>query len=543
MTDHLDRRDFLKAGAAAGALAAGLRITPGEAQSLPADFDLEEVTVAELRRRMETGQDTARSVAEKYLTRIEAVDRAGPRLSCVIETNPDALAIAEQLDRERAGGRVRGPLHGVPVLIKDNIATADGMQTTAGSLALVGSRPPRDAHVVRLLREAGAVVLAKTNLSEWANFRSTHSTSGWSGRGGLCRNPWALDRNTSGSSSGTGGAIAANLGAVGIGTETDGSIVSPSNACGLVGIKPTVGLVSRSGIIPISHTQDTAGPMCRTVTDAALLLSAIAGYDPADKWIPASYARRAGGVDYTAFCRADGLAGLRIGVVRDKLMGYSPHADRVAEEAIAVLKSLGADVVDPANFAAKVVDQVGEAEYEVLLYEYKADLADYFGWLGGSTPIRTLADVIRFNEEHRDREMPWFGQEIMLMSEKKGPLTDSAYQTALASCRRLARAEGIDAVMREHRLDALFAPTGGPAWLTDLVNGDSYGGGSSTMAAVAGYPNVTVPAGYAYGLPVGVSFFGRPWSEGPLIRIAYNFEQSTRARRAPGFPASVGREP
>jgi amidase len=535
MSDSFDRRDFIRAGAAAGVLAAGLRVSPAEAKAGPVEFDLEETTVADLRRRMESGQDSARSIAEKYLERIEAVDRSGPRLSCVIETNPDALAIADQLDQERKAGKVRGPLHGVPVLIKDNLATADRMETTAGSLALLGSKPPKDSHVAHLLREAGAVILAKTNLSEWANFRSTHSTSGWSGRGGLCRNPWALDRNTSGSSSGTGGAVSANLGAVGIGTETDGSIVSPSNACGLVGIKPTVGLVSRSGIVPISHTQDTAGPMCRTVTDAAIVLSAVAGYDPEDRWVPASYARRAGGVDYSTFCRADGLKGVRIGVVRDKLMGYSPDADQVAEEAIAALKSLGAEIVDPANFAAKVVDQVGEAEYEVLLYEYKADLADYFAGLGDTSPIKSLADVIRFNEANRDRELQYFEQEIMLMSDKKGPLTDPAYQKALTTCRRLSRAEGIDAVMREHRLDALFAPTGGPAWLTDLVNGDAYGGGSSTMAAVAGYPHITVPAGYAHGLPIGVSFFGRPWSEGPLIRIAYNYERATRARRAPGF--------
>jgi amidase len=535
MSDSLDRRDFIRAGAAAGVLAAGLRVSAAEAKAGTVEFDLEETTVADLRGRMASGQDSARSIAEKYLERIEAVDRSGPRINCVIETNPDALAIAGQLDRERQAGKVRGPLHGVPVLIKDNLATADRMETTAGSLALLGSRPPKDSHVARLLREAGAVILGKTNLSEWANFRSSHSTSGWSGRGGLCRNPWALDRNTSGSSSGTGGAISANLGAVGIGTETDGSIVSPSNACGLVGIKPTVGLVSRSGIVPISHTQDTAGPMCRTVADAAILLSAIAGYDAEDRWIPASYARRTGGVDYSTFCQADGLKGVRIGVVRDKLMGYSPHADQVAEAAIAALKSLGAEIVDPANFAPKVVDQVGEAEYEVLLYEYKADLAGYFAGLGDSSLIKSLADVIRFNEANRDREMPHFGQEIMLMSDKKGPLTDPAYQKALATCRRLSRAEGIDAVMREHRLDALFAPTGGPAWLTDLVNGDAYGGGSSTMAAVAGYPHVTVPAGYAHGLPIGVSFFGRPWSEGPLVRIAYNFEQATRARRAPGF--------
>jgi amidase len=535
MTDStLDRRDFLLAGAAAGALAIGIRPRPAHAGVPgPADFDLDEVTVSDLARRMERGQDTARSIAEKYLTRIEAVDRAGPGLRCIIETNPDALAIADQLDRERAEGKIRGPLHGVPVLIKDNLASADRMETTAGSLALLGARPPRDAFVVRRLREAGAVLLAKTNLSEWANFRSTHSTSGWSGRGGLFRNPYALDRNTSGSSSGTAGAIAANLGAVGIGTETDGSIVSPSTSCGLVGIKPTVGLVSRTGIVPISATQDTAGPMTRTVTDAAILLSAIAGYDSEDKGMVGQLSRRAP-VDYTSFLRAEGLRGVRIGVVRERLMGYSPPADAIAEAAMATLKSLGAEIVDPANFP-KATGQVDASEYEVLLYEFKAGLASYFAWLGPAAPVRTIEDVIAFNERNRDRELPHFGQEIMVMSAAKGPLTDPKYRQALATCRRLSRVEGIDALMQRHRLDALFAPTGSPAWVTDLVNGDHFGGGSSTMASVAGYPHVTVPAGTAHGLPVGVSFFGRAWSEGKLLHIAYNFEQATRARRAPGF--------
>jgi len=539
MTDStIDRRDFLLAGAAAGALAVGLRPPSARAQApVAAEFDLGEVSVTELQRRMETGQDTARTIAEKYLARIEVVDRTGPRINCVIETNPDALAIADQLDLERRGGKVRGPLHGVPVLIKDNIATADRMETTAGSLALAGGRPASDAFLVRRLRGAGAVILGKTNLSEWANFRSTHSVSGWSGRGGLCRNPYALDRNTSGSSSGTGGAISANLGAIGIGTETDGSIVSPANSCGLVGLKPTVGLVSRTGIVPISHTQDTAGPMTRTVGDAAMLLSALAGYDSEDRGMVSQLSRQAP-VDYTAFLRRERLQGVRIGVVRDRLMGYSPHADAVAEEAIAALRALGAEIVDPANFA-KATNDVGTAEYEVLLYEYKAGLAGYFSWVGANAPVRTIEDVIAFNERHRDRELTYFGQEIMLMSAEKGPLTDPKYRQALATCRRLSRVEGIDALMQQHRLDALFAPTGAPAWVTDLVNGDSISGGSSTMAAVAGYPHITVPAGMVRGLPVGVSFFGRAWSEGQLLRIAYNFEQETKARRTPTFQATA----
>jgi amidase len=535
MTDStIDRRDFLLAGAAAGALAVGLRPPSARAQVTgPAEFDLGEVSVTELQRRMETGQDTARTITEKYLARIEAVDQSGPRTNCVIETNPDALAIADQLDLERRGGKVRGPLHGVPVLIKDNIATADRMETTAGSLVLVGGRPSRDAFLVRRLRDAGAVILGKTNLSEWANFRSTHSVSGWSGRGGLCRNPYALDRNTSGSSSGTGGALSANLGAIGIGTETDGSIVSPANCCGLVGLKPTVGLVSRTGIVPISHTQDTAGPMTRTVSDAATLLSALAGYDSEDRGMVGQLSRQAP-VDYTTFLRRERLQGVRIGVVRDRLMGYSPHADAVAEAAISALRALGAEIVDPANFA-KATNDVGNAEYEVLLYEYKAGLAGYFAWVGAHAPVRTIEDVIAFNETHRDRELTYFGQEILLMSAEKGPLTDSKYRQALATCRRLSRVEGIDALMQQHRLDALFAPTGAPAWVTDLVNGDTISGGSSTMAAVAGYPHITVPAGMVRGLPVGVSFFGRAWSEGQLLRIAYNFEQETTARRAPAF--------
>jgi amidase len=500
----------------------------------PPEVAMAELTILDMQQQMRDGSLTARRLVEQYLERIERIDRDGPRLNAVIELNPDALPIADALDLERKSGSTRGPLHGIPVLIKDNIDTADRMSTTAGSLALEGSIAERDAFLAGRLRVAGAILLGKTNLSEWANFRSTHSTSGWSGRGGLCRNPYALDRNTSGSSSGTGGATSANLAAIGIGTETDGSIVSPATCNGLVGIKPTVGLVSRTGIVPISHTQDTAGPMTRTVADAAALLTAISGYDPEDGAMKGLSAQGAG-VDYTTFLKADGLKGIRIGVVREVLMGYSTHADGVAEEAIRALQSLGAEIVDPTNFPAVIAKEIGEAEYEVMLYEYKADLAAYFAWLGASAPVKSLKDVIAFNDANQDRELKYFGQEIMLMAEKKGPLTSPGYRNALAKCRRLSRTEGIDALMAKHKLDALFAPTGGPAGLSDLVNGDSGGGGSSTMAAVAGYPHITVPAGFAHGLPIGVSFFGRAWSEGQLIRIAYNFEQATKARQAPRF--------
>jgi amidase len=508
-----------------------------------AAFDLDEATVADLQRRMEAGRDTSRSLVEKYLRRIDAIDRNGPMLHSVIEVNPDALAIADRLDAERNAGRRRGPLHGVPVLIKDNIATADGMMTTAGSLALAGVSPPKDAFIAGRLREAGAVILGKTNLSEWANFRSTHSTSGWSGRGGLARNPYALDRNASGSSSGSGAAIAANLAAVAIGTETDGSIVSPSNANGLVGIKPTLGLVSRTGIVPIAQSQDTAGPMARTVADAATVLGELAGVDPDDA--ATSLGATKGGldsthVDYTRFLDANGLRGTRLGVVRNRLFGSSPAADRLTETAIADMRNAGAVIVDPANIPT--LGQFDDTEFDVLLYEFKAGLAKYLTWLGAASPVHSLKDIIAFNEAHAPEEMPYFGQEIMLMAEKKGPLTEPKYRAALAKNHRLSRSLGIDTVMTKYRLDALVAPTGGPAWLTDLVNGD--GGtasapGPSTVTAVAGYPHITVPAGFFRGLPVGVSFFGRAWSEPTLIKIAYAYEQATRHRRPPTLRASV----
>ncbi len=504
------------------------------AQSGSGAFDLEETSIADLQRRMETGRETARSLVEKYSARIDAIDRKGPALHSIIELNPDALAIADRLDAERKAGRTRGPLHGIPVLIKDNIATADGMMTTAGSLALAGSRPPKDAFIAARLREAGAIILAKTNLSEWANFRSTHSTSGWSGRGGLARNPYALDRNTSGSSSGSGAAIAANLAAAAIGTETDGSIVSPSNTNGLVGIKPTLGLLSRAGIVPIAHSQDTAGPMTRTVADAAALLGALMGADPDDDATRDSTTK--GSADYTRFLDVNGLKGVRIGVVRNRLFGSHPAADRIAERAIEDMKKAGAVIVDPANIPT--LGQFDATEFDVLLYEFKTDLNKYLGWLGASSPVHSLKEIIAFNNAHASEELQYFGQEIMTMAEAKGPLTDAKYRAALAKNRRLSRTMGIDAVMSTHKLDALVAPTGGPAWLTDLINGDSGTGsapGPSTIAAVAGYPHITVPAGFVHGLPVGISFLGRAWSEPTLLKIAFAYEQATKHRRPPTF--------
>lgn len=486
-----------------------------------------EASVSQLQQAMQGGRVSAKALAAAYLERIRALDHAGPRLRSVIELNPDALAIAAALDEERRARGVRGPLHGIPVLLKDNIATADRMSTSAGSLAMQGVKPPRDAHLVKRLREAGAVILGKTNLSEWANIRSTRSTSGWSARGGLTRNPYALDRNTSGSSSGSAVAIAANLAAIAVGTETDGSIVSPSSINGLVGLKPTVGLVSRDGIIPISHTQDTAGPMTRTVADAAALLGAIAGPDPRD---PAT--ARAERLDYLRFLDPKRLAGARLGVVRNQF-GGNDRVSAVIEGSLAVLKAQGAVLVDPVEL--KNVEKYGDAELEVLLVELKAGLAKYLAEFAPDAPVRTLADVIAWNERHRAQEMPWFGQELFERAAAKGGLDSKEYLDALAACARYSRAEGIDALLAEHRLDALVAPTGGPAWLTDPVNGDHYGGSFSTPAAVAGYPHLTVPAGFVHGLPVGLSFVGPAFSEPLLIGLGHAFEQATQARRPPTF--------
>jgi amidase len=493
-------------------------------------FELDEATVASLQHEMQLGRRTARSITESYLARIEEVDKHGPAVNAVIEANPEALAIAEELDRERKAKGIRGPLHGIPVLIKDNIATLDRMMTTTGSLALEGARPPKDAFVVKRLREAGAVILGKTNLSEWANIRSSHSTSGWSGRGGLTRNPYALDRNPCGSSSGSGAAVSANFCALAIGTETDGSIVCPSGVNGIVGIKPTVGLVSRAGIVPIARSQDTAGPMARKVADAAILLGALTGVDADD---PATEASRGKALtDYTKFLDANGLRGSRIGVAR-KFFGTSDAVDRLVNQALEEMKRQGAVIIDPADL--ETTDQVGDCELKVLLYELKADLNAYLAALGPSAPVHTLKEIIDFNERNREKEMPFFGQDLFIKAEAKGPLTEKEYLDALEKNHRLTRKEGIDAVMEKFRLDALVAPTGGPAWLTDLVDGDHDSGGSSTPAAVAGYPNITVPAGFVFGLPVGISFFGRAYSEPTLLKLAYAFEQATRHRCPPRF--------
>jgi amidase len=497
-------------------------------------FELEEVTITELQEGMKSGRFTARSLVEKYTKRIEDIDKRGPSVNAIIEMNPDALSIAQELDRERKAKGPRGPLHGIPVLIKDNINTADRMMTTAGSLALLGSKPAKDAFVAQKLRAAGAVILGKTNLSEWANIRSSHSTSGWSGRGGLTKNPYALNRNPCGSSSGTGAGISANMAAAGIGTETDGSIVCPSSSNGLAGIKPTVGLVSRSGIIPISHSQDGAGPMCRSVRDAAIVLSALAGVDPEDGATAASAGKFQ--ANYEQYCDANGLQGARIGVVR-KYFGFNDAVDTLMEQAIGVMKKQGATVIDPVEITT--LGKFDDTELTVFLYELKADLNAYLARLGASAPVKTLEDIIAFNEHNRPKEMPYFGQDLFIKSQAKGPLTDKQYTDALAKNHQLARIEGIDAVMDKHKLDTLIGPTGGPAWITDLIAGDHFGGGSSNAAAVAGYPNINVIAGNVFGLPVGISFFGRAWSEPTLIRLAYSFEQATKARQAPKFLASI----
>ncbi len=528
----LNRRDFL-AASATGLLLSGCSLPPKPSDSgSAASFEFDEATLLTLRDGMRAGRFTARSLAEKYLARIRQIDQAGPALRAVIEINPDAVSDADALDRERKAKGPRGPLHGIPVILKDNIDTTGPMSTTAGSLALAGSIARQDSFVAARLRAAGAVILGKSNLSEWANFRSTHSSSGWSGRGGQTRNPYVLDRNPCGSSSGSAVAVAANLCAVAVGTETDGSIVCPSSINGIVGLKPTLGLISRSGIIPIAHSQDTAGPMARTVTDAAILLTTLAGPDPRD----AATAQAAGHLhaDYMRFLKPDRLRGARLGVAR-KFFGYNREVDRLMEAALDQMKRQGAVLVDP----VEIPHSGNLPEFEVLLYEFKADLNAYLAGLSPELPVHSLKDVIAFNEKNAAREMPYFGQEIMTMAEAKGPLTDKAYLDALAKCRRLGRTEGLDAVMRTHQLDAIVAPGGGPAWLTDWVNGDHDSGGSSSPAAIAGYPNITVPAGFVHGLPVGLSFFGAPWTEPTLLGLAYSFEQATHVRRPPKFLATA----
>ncbi len=581
MSTDLKRRSFLKKALAGGALAATFPSVFRIGNPTDFSFDVsasevDEMTISDLQDGMKSGKLTARSIAERYLNRIETIDKQGPTLRSVIEVNPDALKIADELDKERKEKGPRGPMHGIPVLIKDNIDTADRMMTTAGSLALVGSKSPSDSFLVQQLRKSGAVILGKTNLSEWANIRSSHSTSGWSGRGGLTKNPYALDRNTSGSSSGSAVAVSANLCAVAVGTETDGSIVSPSSINGIVGIKPTVGLISRTGVVPISHSQDTAGPMARTVEDATTLLGVLVGFDYEDKASAAlrhlpsrifymsgsrkgvithriynnerdGASRRNFSPDYTQFLDANGLKGARIGVVRN-YFGFHEGVDVVLKEALEALKGGGVTLVEPADI--KTLSQLGNAEDLVLQYELKADMKTYLGRRFGSAPearpqsaenapVHTLKDIIEFNDKHKETEMPYFDQDIFIKAEARGPLTSKEYVNALAKCHRLSRAEGIDAVMKKHKLDALIAPTDSPAWVTDLVDGDHFLGGSSQAAAVAGYPSITVPAGFVFGLPVGISFFGRAWSEPILIKLAYSFEQATSVRKPPEFKATA----
>jgi len=493
---------------------------------------MQEYSIKQIQQMMERGEISATELTSAYLDRVEQIDRNGPALNAVIELNPDALAIAGQMDAERQAGRVRGPLHGVPVMIKDNIDTHDRMSTTAGSLALEGSHAKADAFLVERLRSAGAVLVGKTNLSEWANFRSEHSVSGWSSRGGQTRNPYALDRNPCGSSSGSAVTVAANLCVVAVGTETDGSIVCPAQTNGIVGIKPTLGLISRTGVIPIAHSQDTAGPMARSVEDAAILLGVLAGYDPSDPQTAALSAKPAI-PDYSVFLISDGLKGRRIGVARS-YFGFDWRVDRIMEDCLRVMKSQGADLIDPVDLFDE--SELAKTEIEVLLSEFKQDLNAYLASLGENAPVKNLAEVIQFNLEHRDRVMPYFQQERMEKAQMKGPLTRKKYLNALAKNLRLSREDGIDKALREYHLDAIVAPTGGPAWLIDLVNGDHYsGGGFSSLAAVAGYPHITVPAGYIFGLPVGISFFASAWSEGKLLQLAYAFEQAARVRRPPQF--------
>jgi len=531
----IDRRGFLGYAALGSALALAKPLRAVAQSAASADPEIMEITIGELQDGMSSSRWTSHAIVVAYLNRIDAIDKRGPAINSIIELNPEALAIADSMDRERKAGHVRGPLHGIPVVIKDNIDTADRMATSAGSLALAENHAARDAFVVSRLREAGAVILGKTNLSEWANFRSTHSTSGWSGRGGLTKNPYVLDRNACGSSSGTGSAIAANLATVGIGTETDGSVVCPSSASGLVGIKPTLGLISRAGIIPIAHSQDTSGPMARTVRDAAILLGVLTGADERDPVTVSS--RTKGHADYTRFLDADGLKGARIGVAR-QYFGFNDATDKLMTDAIALIKSLGATIVDPANIATN--GKFDATENDVLQYEFKADINKYLANAPAAVKSRTLADLIKFNEEHRAEEMPYFGQEIFEQSEKRGPLSDKKYLAALAKNHRLARTEGIDATLAKHKVDAIIAPTGGPVWATDLVNGDHFTGGYSSASAVAGYPHITVPAGMVFGLPVGLSFFAGAWSEPTLIKFAYAFEQASKARTKPRFLPTAG---
>ncbi|OIO62251.1 MAG: amidase [Candidatus Marinimicrobia bacterium CG1_02_48_14] len=545
---RVQRRDFLKYSAAGSVIAATVAAggftgvlascSKDEKEAVPTPvshaFEYAEYSVSEIQALFESGKLNSRNLTAMYLERIAKIDQNGPQLKAVIEINPEALVIAEALDAERKQGLIRGPLHGVPVLLKDNIGTADQMQTTAGSLALMNAQPHNDAFLVKKLREAGAVILGKTNLSEWANFRDNISSSGWSGRGGQTKNPYALDRNPCGSSSGSAVAVAANMTMLAVGTETNGSVVCPASINGIVGIKPTLGLVSRSGIIPIAHSQDTAGPMARTVKDAAYLLGVMTGADSADEITVTRSGQQLG--DYVKFLAADGLNGARIGIAR-QYFGFHPGVDTIMEQAVEVMKNAGAVIIDPVEI--KTYGDFGSASFEVLLYEFKADLNKYLGGLDKTAEIHSLEELIEYNKTNASKEMPFFGQDLLEMAQKKGSLDSKEYKIALEKAKRLAGPEGIDAALIKDNLDALIAPSNGPAWLTDHVTGDHFQGGSSSPAAVAGYPNITVPAGDILGLPIGISFFGAAFSEPRLLRIAYGFEQQTKHRVVPDFKTTV----
>lgn len=538
----MERRDFLASGLAftASLPLHRLRVqgAPRSGALVQAADALDDLTIATAQTEFAAGRLTSRALTEHYLMRIRTLDADGPRVNSVIEVNPDALARADAADAERAAGRAVGVLHGMPILLKDNIDTADRMSTSAGSLALADNHARRDAHVVARLRASGAVILGKTNLSEWANFRSTRSSSGWSGRGGQTKNPHVLDRSPCGSSSGSGAAVAADFCIAAVGTETDGSVICPSSLNGIVGLKPTVGLVSRNGIIPISASQDTAGPMARTVRDAALLLNGMIGRDTGDsamRSLPAALPQ-----DYTRTLDVDGLKGMRIGVARN-YFGFDARVDALMEDAIRVMRDRGAVIIDNANVPN--AEKYGREELEVLLFEFKAGLNAYLGALPADASVHSLAELILWNERHADRELQWFGQETFTQAQKRGPLSSAAYKRARETCVRLSRREGIDAVLKRTRCDVLIGPTGGPAWVIDLVTGDHFGGGVSTAPAVSGYAHLTVPAGRVAGLPVGISFFGGAWSDAQLLRAGYAYEQATTHRRRPTFTPTVTATP
>jgi amidase len=533
------RREFLKTG---GMLAAGMSVAPllsacATVGALAPITNVEEMSIAEIQAAMKAGRLDAESLVKMYLARIETIDRNGPTLRSVQEINPDAIPIARALDEERKAGRLRGPLHGIPVLLKDNIATADKMETTAGTLALVGARPREDSTIAQRLRQAGAIILGKASMSEWAYFKSTPGSSGWSARSGQARNPYALNRTPCGSSSGSAIAVAASLVTVSIGTETDGSIICPAGVNGVVGIKPTVGLTSRAGVIPISVTQDTIGPFGRTVADAAAVLGALVGVDPRDPATQASFGKEQ--TDYAKYLELNGLRGARLGVPREGYFGYSPKADALVNQAIETLRQGGATIVDPVKIPNFDRAALTSAELIVLLYEFKAGVNAYLASVAPGAHVRTLDDVIEFNKRNTRENMPYFGQELLVRAQAKGDLTEAEYLEALEKCRRLAGKEGMDAIMDELSLDALIAPTTTPAWPVDLVNGDQFRGSSAKSAALVGYPLVSVPAGFAQGLPVGITFMGRAWSEPTLIKLAYAYEQASKARRPPQYNAAT----